>query len=87
MQEDHQKELKRLEEAHKELYGAYLQLCKQFEEKMPVWEFGFGLIRLASKMLLDSAPSHDTAFNTISRAVHEAEKWYKEESKSEILDN
>lgn len=81
-----QEMLKKLQEGHIELWKAYVQLIHSFETQLPLEEIGFGLIRAASKMILDCSPSHEVAFNTISRAVHEAEKWHKEEP-HEVSDN
>lgn len=46
---------------------------------MPIYEFGFGMIQFASKMLMDCAPRHKVALETIRVATEEGIKWHVEE--------
>ena len=57
----------------------YLALEKKYCAVMPCYEFGYGLIRFSVKMLMDKAPRHGVALQTIKVATEEGIKWHVEE--------
>lgn len=69
----------KIEEAREELFEDYLALAEKYKDLMPVYEFGFGMIQFASKMLMDCAPRHKVALETIRVATEEGIKWHVEE--------
>ena len=69
----------KLDEARQELFEDYLALCEKYKDLMPFYEFGFGMIQFASKMLMDCAPRHKVALKTIKVATEEGIKWHVEE--------
>ncbi len=68
-----------VEEARKELYYDYLCLAEKFDQLLPSYEFGFCLIKISTKMLMDTAPRHKIALETIRIATEEGIKWHVEE--------
>jgi hypothetical protein len=60
------------------LHQDYLDLCDSYKDEMPVYEFGFGMIRIVSKMLFDCAPSRETALETIRMGINEGLNWHIE---------
>ena len=68
-----------IQQAREELYEDYLALCEKYRDEMPVYEFGFAMIQFASKMLMDCAPRHKVALETIKVATEEGIKWHVEE--------
>lgn len=66
-------------EARKELWEDYLALTEKYRELMPVHEFGYKLIEISVKMLMDIAPRHGIALETIKQATEEGIKWHVEE--------
>ncbi len=71
------------EEANKELWEDYLSLAEKYNDLMPCYEFGFSLIRFTVKMLMDTAPRHGIALETIKVATEEGIKWHVEERAKE----
>lgn len=71
------------EEHIETLWNDYLDLCEQYEHKLPVHEFGFAIIRFASKMLFDMAPNDQVAFDTINVAMQEGCKWSREDKEND----
>ncbi len=66
-------------EGRKELWEDYLALAEKYNDIMPAHEFGFSLIQLSVKMLMDLAPRHGIALETIKLATEEGIKWHVEE--------
>lgn len=67
---------------HKELHDLwddYLNLCEKYEDKLPINEFGFAIIRFTSKMLFDTTPSVGAAYRTILAGMEEGNKWSMEQ--------
>lgn len=69
----------KLEEAKKELWIDYLDLAEKFDQLMPSYEFGYSMIIFSTKMLMDIAPRHKIALETIRIATEEGIKWHVEE--------
>ena len=65
--------------AKEELWEDYLALSEKYSDLLPAHEFGFGLIQLSVKMLMDIAPRHGVALETIKIATEEGIKWHVEE--------
>lgn len=65
--------------AKEELWEDYLALAEKYRDIMPMHDFGFGLIQLSVKMLMDLAPRHMVALETIRIATEEGIKWHVEE--------
>jgi len=68
-----------LSKAREELWQDYLALAEKYSELMPNYEFGYALIQFNVKMLMDSAPRHGIALETIKVATEEGIKWHVEE--------
>lgn len=68
-----------MEEARMELWEDFLSLAEKYDQKMPGYEFGFAMIQYTTKMLMDIAPSHKVALETIRVATEEGIKWHMEE--------
>lgn len=68
-----------MNESFKKLLHDYLDLCESYSNELPVHEFGFGMIRIVSKMLFDCAPSEEVARKTIEVGIEEGFKWHEEE--------
>lgn len=62
-----------------ELWEDYLALAEKYSDLLPAHEFGFALIQLSVKMLMDIAPRHMVALETIKIATEEGIKWHVEE--------
>lgn len=65
--------------AKEELWEDYLALAEKYSGIMAAHEFGFALIQLSVKMLMDLAPRHMVALETIRIATEEGIKWHVEE--------
>ncbi len=65
--------------AVEELRKDYLLLAKKYGDLMPCYEFGYALIQFSVKMLMDEAPRHKIALETIRVATEEGIKWHVEE--------
>lgn len=65
--------------AKEELWEDYLALAEKYTDLMPAHDFGFALIQLSVKMLMDLAPRHMVALETIRIATEEGIKWHVEE--------
>ena len=72
-------DIRKIETARHELFNDYLDLCEKYQEALPVYEFGFAMIQFASKMLMDTAPRHQVALDTIKAATEEGIKWHVEQ--------
>ena len=70
-------------EVRKELWEDYLSLAEKYDQIMPSYEFGFALIQFSTKMLMDQAPRHGVALETIRVATEEGIKWHVEERAEE----
>lgn len=68
-----------LNKALTELRKDYICLQSKYLAIMPNYEFGYALIRYAVKMLMDEAPRHGIALETIKVATEEGIKWHVEE--------
>lgn len=66
-----------------DLWEDYLALCEKYRHTMPVYEFGYQLIKFNTKMLMDTAPRHKVALDTIKTATEEGIKWHVEERRGE----
>lgn len=69
----------KIEKAREELWEDYLALAEKYNPMMPGYEFGFALIQFSVKMLMDTAPRHGVALETIKVATEEGIKWHVEE--------
>jgi hypothetical protein len=67
------------EKIHAELWHEYLELVDKYGEHMPCYEIGYMLIEFNVKMLMDMAPSHKIALETIKIATESGIKWHVEE--------
>lgn len=63
-------EIEKLEKLHKDLEEDYLALEEKYSS-MPVYEFVFGILRIASQMIYDCAHSKDLADRTIQASIYE----------------
>ena len=70
---------KKLEQSIDKLWHDYLDLCDSYRDEMPVYEFGFAMIRFVSQMLFDCAPSEEVARKTIMAGIDEGLKDSKKE--------
>ena len=68
-----------MEACRKALFERYFDLCEDFQEVMPPYEFGYALIEITVKMLMDTAPGHKVALETIRVATESGIKWHIEE--------
>lgn len=68
-----------IEKAREEFWEDYLALAEKYSEIMPGYEFGYALIQFSVKMLMDEAPRHKIALETIRVATEEGIKWHVEE--------
>ncbi len=68
-----------IKHAVEELRQEYLALAKKYSQIMPCYEFGYAVIQLSVKMLMDEAPRHKIALETIRVATEEGIKWHVEE--------
>ncbi len=59
-----------------ELWQDYLALAEKYGDLMPSYEFGYTLIRFSVKMLMDTAPRHGVALETIKVATEDGIKWH-----------
>lgn len=59
-----------LEKSISDLWDDYLSLGEKYQDKMPIYEFGVCMIKFASQMLYDCAPSEDTATKAIQAALY-----------------
>lgn len=67
-------------EVNDKLLNDYLDLCESYQNELPVHEFGFSIIRMASKMLFDCAPNNRVALDTIHAGISKGLGWHMEES-------
>lgn len=61
-----------------ELWDDFLALCSKNENKMSMHAFGYAMIKYNTKMLLDIAPTHAIAHETIRLATEEGILWHVE---------
>ncbi len=64
--------------AKKQLFEDYKALCERYKKEMAIYEFGFSLVQFATKTLMDSAPTHGVALETIKVATEEGIRWHVE---------
>jgi hypothetical protein len=62
---DHNK----LNESLDKLWHDFLELGENYQDELPVQEFGFGLIRMATGMLFDCAGNEGLAYRTALAAI------------------
>jgi hypothetical protein len=67
-----------MSEGQQELWEDYRALADKYS-LMPGYEFGYLLIQFSVKMLMDTAPRHRIALETIKVATEEGIKWHVEE--------
>ena len=67
------------DKAREELWEDYLALAEKYNDLLPPQDFGFALIQLSVKLLMDLAPRHGVALETIKVATEEGIKWHVEE--------
>lgn len=73
-----------IEQAINELWQDYLALIENYKDKLPGYEIGYALIRFSTRMLMDIAPTHQLASETIEAAIEQGIKWHMQE-KMELL--
>lgn len=66
-------------EAREQLWEDYLSLCDKYKDLLPVYEVGFALIQFNVKMLLDCAPRHLVAIDTVRAATESGIMWHVED--------
>lgn len=66
---------------HDELWEDFLNLAELYSERMSPQEFGFGLIRMATKLLADCTDNGLLASSTAMAGVMEGLKWKMEENR------
>lgn len=59
----------KISEQHANLCRDYQALCEKYQDVLPVYEFGYSIIRFTSQMLFDTAPSEGLAYRTILAGV------------------
>ena len=74
-------------EAKRELWEDYFALAEKYSELLPAHDFCFALIQLSVKTLMDLAPRHGVALETIKIATEEGIKWHVEERAKEGKNN
>lgn len=68
------------EKTNKELlWEDYVKLKDRHSILIPCYEFGYSLIQWNVKMLMDNAPNHKLALETIRQATEEGIKWHVKE--------
>ena len=72
-----------LRESNENLWKDYIDLCSKYDGKMEIYEFGFSILRFASKMLMDSSPTYSVGHSTIMEGINAGMRWHSEESKHE----
>lgn len=65
-----------IEEAKRLLFEDYDKMLRRYEKVMPVYEFGYAMIQVSTKMLMDRAPRHMVALETVRVATEEGIKWH-----------
>lgn len=68
-----------IEQTIKELKKDMEMLKSSYENRLPIYEFGYIGIGYLVKILMDSAPRHGVALETIKVATEEGIKWHVEE--------
>jgi hypothetical protein len=68
------------EDVNERLFHGYIYLCESYQDDVPIYEFGFSMIRIVSRMLFDSAPNCKAALDAIQAAVAEGLKWHEVDS-------
>lgn len=77
------KDITLTEKARQDLWTDYLNLAEKYDKLMPGYEFGFALIQFTVKMLMDIAPRHGVAIETIRAATEQGISWHVEEKKAQ----
>jgi len=65
-----------IEESREMLFKEYFALQTKFDKIMPLYEFGYAMIQISTKMLMDNAPRHMVALETVRVATEEGIKWH-----------
>lgn len=65
-----------IEKVRELLLEDYADLRKKYEKLMPNYEFGYAMIQFSTKMLMDEAPRHMVALETVRVATEEGIKWH-----------
>jgi len=68
--------------ARDDLFEDFLALGEKYDDKMPIYEFGYALIQFASKMLMDCAPRYQVGLDTIQAGVESGIEWHSDEQKN-----
>lgn len=63
----------------RELHIDYWNLAEKYSDRLECYEFGYALIQLNVKLLMDNAPRHGVALETIKTATESGIKWHVEE--------
>lgn len=69
----------KINEAREELWNDFLALAEKYDTLLPAHELGYALIQFSTKMLMDLAPRHKIALETIRVATEEGIKWHVDE--------
>lgn len=70
-------------EKHKEaLWDDYIELCHKYRDLMEIYEFGYSMVMFNTKLIMDSAPRHRVALETIRVATEDGIRWHVEEKKT-----
>ena len=57
----------------------YIKISEKYNKLLPSYEFGYAMIMFSVKKLMDEAPRHKIALETIRVATEEGIKWHVEE--------
>lgn len=72
-----------MNDEHNELQEDLLALIDKHSSILPKHRLGYELIKLSVKMLMDLAPRHKIAIDTIRMATDEGLMWHVEERKDQ----
>ncbi len=67
------------ENSREDLWQDFLAVCEKYDMLLPAHEISYLLIEASVKMLMDIAPRHGIALETIKTATEEGIKWHVEE--------
>lgn len=68
-----------IEEAREKLFKDFEALQAKYRDLIPIYEFGYAMIQISTKLLMDKAPRHMVALETIRVATEEGIKWHVKE--------
>lgn len=72
-----------MNEAHEELKEDLFALIEKYSSMLPKYQLGYDLIKLSVKLLMDVAPKHKIAIDTIRMATDAGLMWHVEERKEQ----